>query len=263
MLRLLRTRRWLTLLGLVVILAPTFVRLGIWQLDRLDQRRAKNAIISHNINAAPVPVDTLVGTDRAVAKNDEWRLVVARGRYDPTHDLLVRSRTASENGEPGFHVLAPLVTESGAALLVDRGWIPYGATARETPQAPAPPEGVVTVVGRLRPSERQPSRGPRDGPDVPAGQVVRIDVPRIAGGVPYPLYGGYVELVSERPSATPAPTLLDTPSLGEGPHLAYAVQWFLFAAIAIGGFWYLLLRESHEDQAKPPSVTRMNVPLAR
>jgi cytochrome oxidase assembly protein ShyY1 len=255
-LRLLTTRRWLSLLGLVIVLVPTFVRLGFWQLDRLDQRRARNAIISHNIDAAPVPLAALAAPDRPVGKTDEWRRVSAQGRYDPAQELLVRNRTATEDGQPGFHVLTPLITAEGPALLVDRGWIPFGETARATPVAPAPPGGEVTVVGRLRLSEQQPSHGPRDGPGVPAGQVVRIDVPRVAGTVPYPLYDGYVTLVSQTPDASPAPTSLDTPDLSEGPHLAYAVQWFLFASIAIGGFWYLLVREAREEaQGRPPAAT--------
>jgi cytochrome oxidase assembly protein ShyY1 len=254
-LRLLLTRRWLALLGVVVVLVPTFIRLGFWQLDRLDQRRAKNAIISRNIHAEPVPVATLTGPARPATKDEEWRPVTASGRYDTTHELLVRNRTSTADGQPGFHVLTPLITTDGVALLVDRGWIPFGETARDTPKAPAPPAGDVTVVGRLRPSERQPSRGPRDGAGVPAGQVVRIDVPRISTTLPYPAYGGYVELVSQSPDAKPSPTLLDTPELSEGPHLAYAVQWYLFASIAVGGFWYLLFREAREEEgARFPST---------
>ena len=255
MLRLLLTRRWLALLGLVVILVPTFVRLGFWQLDRLDQRRAKNAIISRNIHATPVPVATLAGPDQPAAKGDEWREVTASGRYDPTHELLVRNRTATADGQPGFHVLTPLITANGVALLVDRGWIPFGETARDTPKAPPPAEGEVAVVGRLRPSEHQPARGPRDGAGVPPGQIVRIDIPRIGTTLPYSLYGGYAELVSQSPDTKPAPILLDTPGLSEGPHLSYAVQWFLFASIAVGGFCYLLFREAREEEsARVPST---------
>jgi cytochrome oxidase assembly protein ShyY1 len=256
-LRLLLTRRWLALLGLVVILVPTFIRLGFWQLDRLDQRRAKNAIISRNIHAASVPVATLTGPERPATKGDEWRPVTASGRYDPTHELLVRNRTATADGQPGFHVLTPLITTGGVVLLVDRGWIPFGETARDTPEAPAPPAGETTVIGRLRPSERQPSRGPRDGAGVPAGQVVRIDVPRIGATLPYSVYGGYVELVSQTPDTKPSPTLLDTPGLSEGPHLAYAVQWYLFATIAVGGFCYLLFREAREGEATHTPATKI------
>lgn len=257
MLRLLLTRRYLALLGLVVVLVPTFIRLGFWQLDRLDQRRAKNAIISGNIHAVPVPIATLTGPDRPATKSEEWRPVTASGRYDPAHELLVRNRTATADGQPGFHVLTPLITADGVALLVDRGWIPFGETARDTPKAPAPPAGDVAVVGRLRPSERQPSHGPRDGAGVPAGQVVRIDVPRIGTSLPYSLYDGYVELVSQSPGATPGPILLDTPGLSEGPHLAYAVQWYLFASIAVGGFGYLLYKEAREGESTHATPTKI------
>jgi len=69
------------------------------------------------------------------------------------------------------------------------------------------------------------------------------------------VFGGYAELVSQSPDTKPSPTLLDTPELSEGPHLAYAVQWYLFASIAVGGFCYLLFREAREEKgARMPST---------
>jgi cytochrome oxidase assembly protein ShyY1 len=71
------------------------------------------------------------------------------------------------------------------------------------------------------------------------------------------VYGGYVELVSQTPDTKPSPTLLDTPGLSEGPHLAYAVQWYLFATIAVGGFCYLLFREAREGEATHTPATKI------
>lgn len=242
MLRLLLTRRWLSLIAVLVVIVPTFVALGFWQLDRYDQRRASNAAIERNAGADPVPLESLLGVGEPVRSAIEWRPVTASGRYDNEYTLLVRNRTAGANGAPGFHVLTPLVTQDGTAILVNRGWIPYGESAVTSVTPPTPPGGEVTVVGRLRPTERGSAAG------LPAGQIAKIDTAAIGADLPYDTYAGYVELVSEEPTAEPAPTLLDVPNRGVGPHLAYAVQWFLFAAIAIGGFGYLLRREAGEGQ---------------
>ena len=96
------------------------------------------------------------------------------GRYDAGHKLLVRNRPF--DGQVGFHVLAPLVTAAGPALLVDRGWVPAGEDATVVPDVPAPPPGEVTVTVRLRPSEPASTTG-----TPPRGQVTRIDVSAIAG----------------------------------------------------------------------------------
>lgn len=249
-LRRLLTRRWLSLLGAVAVLAPTFVALGLWQLDRLEQRRDRNAGITRNIDHEPVPLDELLSLSQPVDKPIEWRQVTMTGRYDAGRTVLVRNRTSTDNGPPGFHVLVPLVAGTGAALLVDRGWIPYGQTATETPTPPAPPSGPVTVVGRLRPTEHGGI-----GAGLPTGQVARFDVPEIGASLPYDVYDGFAELVSENPSPASAPTPLDEPSPSDGPHLSYAVQWFVFAAIAVSGFCYLFVREAREEPAtKPPAL---------
>jgi cytochrome oxidase assembly protein ShyY1 len=188
----------------------------------------------------------------------EWRRVEVTGRYDVVRQLVVRNREFRD--DTGYDVLTPLVTRSGTALLVNRGWVPRSGAAAAGPAVAPPPSGEVTVVGRLRASEHQQRFGPRDGPGVPAGQVVRIEVPRIARSLPYPVYGGYVELTEQRPSSGDAPQPLDLPELSDGPHLAYAIQWWFFAVIAVAGVIVMARREAYEGHAPPPATdsgTRM------
>jgi cytochrome oxidase assembly protein ShyY1 len=250
--RFLLSRRWLGLIAVVLLLVPACIRLGFWQLDRYDQRRERSALIRANVTAPARPVAELAPTGGTVRPEDAWRQVRAVGSYDASHQLAVRNRAFL--GNPGFHVLTPLVTPSGPAVLVNRGWVPAPTDGSVSPQLPPPPAGEVTVTGRLRPSEPQASRGPRDGPGVPAGQIVRIDVPRIAGSLPYGVYAGYVELVDERPPASSAPQLLDPPEPGTGPHLAYALQWWLFGVIAVIGPVLLARREAADLRpAHPPA----------
>jgi cytochrome oxidase assembly protein ShyY1 len=258
--RFLLSRRWLGLIAVALLLVPACVRLGFWQLDRYDQRRERSELIKANATAPPRPVAELAPPGGTVRPEDAWRQVQAVGSYDTAHQLVVRNRPMT--GSPGFHVLTPLVTPAGLAVLVNRGWVPAPTDGSVSPDVPPPPPGEITVVGRLRPAERQASRGPRDGPGVPSGQVVRIDVPRIAGSLPYPVHAGYVELVAEQPPADPAPQLLDPPDPGTGPHLAYALQWWLFAGFAAIGPLILARREAADlrpgprPRSRPPTVIK-------
>jgi cytochrome oxidase assembly protein ShyY1 len=242
--RFLVSPRWLALAAAVLVLVPVCIRLGFWQLDRYDARRERSARIQANLAAPPRPIAELLPSGGMVRPHDEWRRVEAVGTYDVGHQLLVRNRPY--DGRPGFYVLTPLVAPDGSALLVNRGWVPTPTDAANVPRVPAPPGGEVSVLGRLRPPERQRSVGPRDGPGTPAGQVVRIDVPRIAQTLPYALRAGYVELVGEQPAPAAAPRPLEPADPGTGPHLAYAVQWWLFALIVAVGPVFLARREAAE-----------------
>ncbi len=107
----------------------------------------------------------------------------------------------------------------------------------------------MRITGRLRPTETQETRGPKDADDVPAGQVVRIDVPRIAPSLPYPVLAGYVELATQDPAPPVVngaylPEPLKVPTRSEALHLSYAAQWFIFALVAPIGFFFLARREA-------------------
>ena len=260
MYRFLLSRRWLGVWAALLVVVPAFILLGRWQLDRFDHRVNANRLIRANLAAAPVPVERLAPPGAVVPKAEVWRRVSAVGEYDEGRQRLVRNRP--NNGRIGFHVLVPLITESGTAVLVDRGWIPPGETARDTPVPPPAPSGTVTVIGRLRASQH----GSIGGSDMPAGQIAKIDIGRLSGELGLPLYGGYLELIEEQPAANPAPVLPEVPEMSTGPHLAYAVQWFLFAIGAVVGVGYLARREALDlrlakaSSAQPPEPEPLTAP---
>ncbi|MEN3533778.1 SURF1 family protein [Microbispora sp. ZYX-F-249] len=245
MYRFLLTRRWVGLHLLVLALIPAFFFLGKWQWGRFEERSATSALITANLGAAPVPIDRLGRPGATVPERDRYRIVTATGRYDPAHELVVRRRTL--NTRVGFYVITPLVTPQGA-VLVNRGWVPAGATADAPPRVPAPPTGEVTVTGRLRPAETRENTGIRNRSGLPAGQILLIDTPALAKGLPYGVFGGFVELTAQTPMPAEAPELLPPPDVGGGGglNLAYAVQWWLFIGIAVGG-WVLLVRREARD----------------
>ncbi len=246
--RFLLTPRWIALLLIAILTVPGCLWLAGWQFDRLHEAQQDNNRVSDNAAATAVPVTDLTGVGSTVRADDEYRTVTVAGRYDTARQLFVRNRP--RDGTQGFHLLTPLVTPAGPAVLVDRGFV--AAPVSGSPEAPESPPGPVTVTGHLRPTEDQLSRGPRDAADVPTGQVVRIDVPRISETLPYPVYGGYVQLAEQQPAApvvdgrsVPHPVdLPDTSS--ELLHRSYAWQWYVFAAIGPIGFVLLARREAAE-----------------
>jgi cytochrome oxidase assembly protein ShyY1 len=254
--RFLLTRRWLGLLALALAVAAACVLLGRWQLHRLEARHAKNHVITSNATARPVPPDDLMSTARGPATDDQYARVRLTGRYDRTHQVLVRNRPFE--GAVGYLVLVPLVPDDGPALLVDRGWVAAGESATDPPRVPAPAAGEVTVVARVRPSEPASTTG-----TPPRGQVTRIDVASIRRTLPYDVYAGFADLAREQPAPRRAPALLPAPETSEGPHLAYAFQWFLFACLALGGYVVLARREAADRRAAragPTTTVAVRIP---
>ncbi|MFJ2028036.1 SURF1 family protein [Streptosporangium sp. NPDC087985] len=246
MYRFLLTRRWMALHVVVLLVIPAFVFLGRWQFGRFDERSTSSHQTTANLEAAPVPVESLTTPGGGVRTQDKYRSVTATGTFDTAHQLLVRRRT--QQSALGFYVLTPLNTGDGKGVLVNRGWVKAGATADTLPEVPAPSTGEVTVTGRIRPSETEESSGIQNRAGLPPGQVLLINTEAIGQGLPYPLLGGYVELTSQSPEAAAAPAPVPEPDVGAGGglNLAYGVQWWLFIGIAIGG-WVLLIRREAAD----------------
>ena len=244
--RLLLERRWLRAVALAALFTAACLLLAHWQWDRRTARVAEIALVQANYRATPVPLDAVLPpgtTDLPVGRT--WTPVTATGTYLPGASLVVRHRAHETDGY-GFEVLVPLLLTDGRVLVVDRGWVPADvAASRDAPAAlPAPPSGTTTVVVRVRPGE------PVDGRQAPPGQVQAIDLggtvaagvaasgPQGAAAAPAIITGAYGELVSETPPPAEQPPLpAVSPSLDEGPHLGYTVQWLLFAV----GAWVFLV----------------------
>lgn len=236
------SRRWLGLLAVAILLATACVSLGNWQLHRMAHRHDRNDLIRSNLGGTPQPVDQALTVGRDPAAGREWSPVRATGRWDLQHQVLVRLRPFE--GQVGYYVLTPLVTRDRRAVLVNRGWVPLAQDGSAAPAVPAPAATTVTVTGRLRPSEPAAA-----GVAPPAGQITRIDVPSIAKSLPYGVYGGFLELVRQEPAQGKGLTPIPAPEPSEGPHLLYAVQWFLFASLALGGYVVLARREAADRRA--------------
>ncbi|WP_157974075.1 SURF1 family cytochrome oxidase biogenesis protein [Desertihabitans aurantiacus] len=242
--------RWLVLALFCVVVVVAFVTLGRWQLSRLEERRAENAQVAAQRQAPPVGVDEALGDE--VTDAEQWRRVELTGEFDSEHQVHVRNR---RNGEArGFEVLTPLRLADGRSVWVSRGFV---ADTRGIPETlPAPPAGEVDVLGWLRRNEQG-----REALTTPSrGSVRLVSTPALASTVPYPvLTTGWVAAADTTPvDPQPGYAALDPvqpPAPTEGNHLSYALQWFAFTAIAVGGVVVLVrgdLRERRRERAGAP-----------
>jgi len=217
--------------GLVVafLVAAVCVRLGVWQLDRLHQRRERNVTLLAARARAPLEV-----TGSVLADSARDRRLQARGVYDYGHERLWRAR--SFEGVPGVDLVTPLRLADGWAVLVDRGWAP-SPDAYHLDQT-AYREGDSAVIRGLG------MRAPRARGDV--------DPAALQDSVPYRLLPFVIQQLP--PAAAPyrplPPGLIRWPSpeLSDGPHLSYAIQWFSFALISVVGS--LALARKRADEAE-------------
>lgn len=227
-------RHWLFLLLILAVAAGT-IRLGLWQLDRLEQRREQNDLIESNLERQAL---LLSEAPPELSPASQYRPAVARGTFDYQHTFVLVSR--SFNNQPGVHLVTPFWIEgSQAAILVDRGWIPYQDRVPEQ-RAKYQVDGTVEVTGFLRFPEGDSWLSLLDGgAGEAAGSYRGVSIERMGAGIPYPIHPYYLQQSERIEGAGRQPEPNPDLDLGDGPHFGYAIQWFAFAAIAVfgGGYW--------------------------
>ncbi len=240
------TRQWVCLTLIALVLIPVMIKLGFWQYHRHERRVAQNQLIEANLRAKPVAMTEVTSPGHRVPRADFWRAVTATGTYDTAHEVVVRLRTNNDD-KVGFHVVTPLVLADGRVVLVNRGWVPGGDDPRAYPPVPAAPAGEVTVTGRLKADETSGGSGIKERQGLPDRQVMLINSARQAEYLGRPVLGGYLELEGPAQADGGPETVADPDHDSIGAHMAYAVQWWLFASgVPVG--WLVLVRREKRDR---------------
>lgn len=257
-----RTSKWIVRHVLVVVLVAAMVWAGFWQLRRLDEKREHRDTVLARQEEPVADVREVVPASADVGDPEVeevlYRTVTATGRYADDETVVVENR--SFNGAPGGWVLTPLVVEEGVAVVVNRGFLGFDRAGEIVP--PPAPEGEVTVQGLVLPSQERGRLGPTDPAEGELDTLARADLERYEAQLEVDLLPAYVQLAASDPPEQPAGegsaelVALGEPELDLGPHLGYAVQWFIFSAIAAVGYLILLRKLAKERSQDLPSPER-------
>ena len=233
--RLLRPAWVVSHLTVLALLVAT-VNLGLWQIRRLEDRRDHNHQVEIQTRQELSPVVTAVH-DVEFTDDLRYRPVTATGTFDPERDVQLANR--SRDGAPGIELVTPLVLTGrfGEAVAVNRGFVPLAVLAEADPSSWAPPAGVIEAIGLAMISQ--------PGGQASGEQINRIDLDLLAERWDLSLLPVYMQVSSAESESWPLP--LPTPNLGEGSHLSYAVQWFIFTLIGMVGYPLVLVRLARQN----------------
>lgn len=238
--------RWLGYLALTVAFSIVSVFFGLWQWDRREMAVEAIERVNANYDQAPVAVEQFLGPEGSFDISLEWLPVSMSGAYQEDEQVLVRTRP--RGGQVGFEILVPFRTVEGASIIVNRGWVPTGEASDFPDQVPSPPQGEVTVTGRLKPPEPT-----LQGRGAPEGQLSSIDLVTYQELLGYPIEQGFfIALMTEQPAAETQALAPVKPVPDEGPHLSYTLQWFVFAIMAFFAYGWLLRNEFRTSQGMLP-----------
>lgn len=214
-------------MGFTLVCLPLFaalISLGVWQLDRLHWKLGLIAQIRRNMHAPAISLDRALqlGLDAA-----QYRRVAVNGYFDNAQEAYLY--TTGPHASAAYHVITPLLLGSGAAVMVDRGYVPI-SLRNPSARPGSQPKGQVNFVGILRTPDRPgiftPSPDLRDriwfARDVEA--MAHRDHLRLAAPV-------VLEAVATPGQSWPrgGQTRVDLPN----DHLQYALTWFLLAAALV------------------------------
>lgn len=222
-----------------LLMAALTARLGLWQLDRADQKRAILQAEQAQSQAPLLAAAELAATPEAVLLQ-RHRRVRLEGRWLPQHTIYLDNRQMG--GRPGFFVLTPLQLNDGRRVLVQRGWLPRDQLDRTRLPPYTTETGGIQVFGRV---VDWPSRLAQLGPDVPGPIRQNLDREAYAAEVGAPLAPLSIQQLPGPGEALSAGGLLrdwPQPVADVAKHQGYATQWFVFCAMIAGLYvWFQLL----------------------
>ncbi len=239
-----RPRLWPTLA--TILLLPTFIALGIWQLHRAQEKAELQADYDRRSNGPELALDE---HPRAV-EDLRFHRVLASGYYEPEYQILLDNRV--HEGTAGYYVVTPLrLRDSDLRVLVNRGWVPLGRDREHLP-AVSPPSGLQQVSGIATvPIERRFTLG-----DVAESNGSKwasvwqyLDLAQYAARVPFAIHPIVVLL---DPASNAGGYVRDWGRLDAGiaTHKGYAFQWFALALALITLYLFVNVKPQGRNGSK-------------
>ena len=229
----------LVALGLVVLLSS----LGRWQLQRAEQRRALFDAFDRGTDATQVIGERTPPLSR-------YQHMEARGSYDGSRQILIDNMSDVE-GHAGYYVITPFALTEGGWLLVNRGWVPVGASRAQLPDVGIE-VGERTIRGR---SDHLPAPGIQLGQRTPlqppypvvASFPTRQEIEKLMPPARWNRSGEVVLLDATQPDGFDR--RWQPPGFPPMRNIAYAVQWFGLALALAVIYVVTNLRPSDPQQA--------------
>jgi surfeit locus 1 family protein len=219
-----------------LLLAALFVRLGLWQWHRGEQRQADAARFASGTDQI-----LELGT-RAVSDVPLYQRVSVQGELDGRHQFLLDNRIFE--GRAGYEVLTPLVRADATALLVNRGWVPFSGSRARLPDVSLTASGPVRLTGRIA---SLPAAGLASGRAAPSreGPWPKLtsypDMAQLAAALGRSL--GSRILLLDPGASFGYGRARQPPGLAPLRHFSYAIQWWSFA-LATLIVWAVLSRRT-------------------
>ena len=232
-----KPRFWPTLIALIMM--AMVIGLGTWQLHRRVWKTELLATIAARMtgDAVPFPAD--------IADPPGWafRHVHIAGHFDSEKAIWLYGRTY--DGKAGIHLLVPLVRADGAAVMVDRGFVPFDHSSELAPYRQA--DGPVEIDGIVR----LPEPG---GWFIPANQPDKniwysVDLPALSKVTQQTLAPVYIAAKGDGSPGWPAATGGTEGTGIRNEHLNYAIFWYSMALVL--AFIYLMSSRGHPKLSDP------------
>lgn len=239
--------KWIVSHVLVLILIVTMTGMGLWQIQRHNDRQEANAEVVDRLSEPVVALDTLTGPEDPfrIGEDLRWRIATVTGVYQPDDEVLVLGRTY--NNAAGYWALTPLLTSDGSAVAINRGWVPFSPGPGEPRPESAAPTGEVTVQGLIRETVTPEGLQSADPTEGTLDALARADLERFEAQLDYDLYPVFIQLEQQAPPVGELPIPVPRPDQDSGPHLSYAFQWAVFTLTAIIGYPLVLRRVARSE----------------
>ncbi|MBT5234798.1 MAG: SURF1 family protein [Candidatus Marinimicrobia bacterium] len=229
--------------GLLFSLVALFLWLGFWQLDRAAQKQ--QAAIEQKSRSGEGRLR--LSGEALEAESARYREVVVAGQFVEGSQFLLDNR--KHKRVAGYHVMAPMHIEgSERAVLVNRGWVAQGKSRAEVPFI-ALPTGLLQLEGVVRVPVSQGFRLEQQ----PAAAVrLYLDLQQISQMIGLELLPFVVRQQSEVENSGVGDGLirawkLESRDSDPAMHYGYAVQWFAFALLLVGGWIAIVLKQRKES----------------
>lgn len=235
-------RKILTATALAVVLLFACIQGAMWQYDRHQSRHEKNSLITANVSKATMNEGQLISS---ADSERAWRKLSLTGSFIPEKEILLRNRY--HEGKYGFGVITLFRSEQNNLYWVDRGWVIAGKDALTAPITKPVTDEKVQIVSRVR-IENIEDRVSGSVFAVPSGENSK-QLQKWNATESVTTSDVYLDLISSsNPQFNPdVPAQL--PTISDGPHLAYSLQWLIFGLLVILAL-FLVIREERRAQAE-------------